>query len=313
MSDSPVKVLYIAGYGRTGSTVIDRVLGAVEGFHSTGELMQVWGRGFRSNLLCGCGEPFAECGFWSRVAATAFADLDEPTLDTILEQHQIYCRGRTLPRRLAARLAAGGRQRRRRDVYRTALASLYRAVREASGCQVVVDSSKTFAYAMTLASLPEIDLRVVHLLRDSRAVAHSWQRKKRDPSFVDEERFLRRPGPARTAIGWNATNLALEALRGVGTLDCLRVRYEQFVADPARELTRICDHLGVERELSGLVHGRKVTLAPSHTVSGNPMRFQRGEIELRLDAAWVDRMPAGRRRLVAALTLPLLAAYGYLA
>ncbi len=313
MRKAPVKVLYIAGYGRTGSTVIDRTLGAVDGFHSTGELMQVWNRGFRGNLLCGCGEPFAECAFWSRVAAAAFADLDESTLDTILEQHQVYCRARTLPRRLAARVVAGRRQRDRRRVYSRALASLYRAVRHASGCEVVIDSSKTFAYAMTLAALDEIDLRVVHLVRDSRAVAHSWQRKKRDPSFVDQERFLRRPSPARTAVGWNATNLALEGLGGIGTLGCLRVRYEDFVADPGRELQRICGHLGVERDLTGLVRGRRVRLAASHTVSGNPMRFEQGEVELRLDAAWVERMPAGQKRLVAALTLPLLAAYGYLA
>ena len=52
-------------------------------------------------------------------------------------------------------------------------------------------------------------------------------------------------------------------------------------------------------------------LGRNHTAEGNPMRFVSGELELRADDAWRRQMPSRDRRVVTALTLPLLAAYGY--
>jgi hypothetical protein len=54
-----------------------------------------------------------------------------------------------------------------------------------------------------------------------------------------------------------------------------------------------------------------VRLERNHTAEGNPMRFVSGELELRADDAWHRQMPSRDRRVVTALTLPLLAAYGY--
>jgi hypothetical protein len=53
-------------------------------------------------------------------------------------------------------------------------------------------------------------------------------------------------------------------------------------------------------------------LGVHHTASGNPMRFSTGRIAIRPDDAWREAMPRTQRRAVTALTLPLLARYGYL-
>ena len=65
-------VVFIARPGRSGSTLLDMLLGQIEGFCSTGELRFIWKRGFRQNLLCGSGKPFRECEFWAEVVTTAF-------------------------------------------------------------------------------------------------------------------------------------------------------------------------------------------------------------------------------------------------
>jgi len=52
-------------------------------------------------------------------------------------------------------------------------------------------------------------------------------------------------------------------------------------------------------------------LGVHHTVAGNPMRFTVGTTPVRLDEAWRREMPAGRRRLVSAITAPLRRRYGY--
>ena len=63
----PVKVLYVAGLGRSGSTILANTLGQVEGFFSGGELNFIWKHALIENRLCGCGKPSGECEFWGPV------------------------------------------------------------------------------------------------------------------------------------------------------------------------------------------------------------------------------------------------------
>ena len=62
----PFRVLYIGGWGRSGSTLLDRLLGQAEGSFSVGEMRDLWLRGVLENRRCGCGEPFDSCPFWTR-------------------------------------------------------------------------------------------------------------------------------------------------------------------------------------------------------------------------------------------------------
>ena len=66
---SDVKVLYIAGWGRSGSTILTNLLGQVPGFFSGGELRYLWERNLAGGHECGCGEAFLDCKIWSRVGS----------------------------------------------------------------------------------------------------------------------------------------------------------------------------------------------------------------------------------------------------
>ena len=66
------KVLYIAGWGRSGSTILDNVLGQVDGFFSAGELMFLWRRGLIEGRLCGCGRPLRDCDVWMHILDRAY-------------------------------------------------------------------------------------------------------------------------------------------------------------------------------------------------------------------------------------------------
>jgi hypothetical protein len=54
-----------------------------------------------------------------------------------------------------------------------------------------------------------------------------------------------------------------------------------------------------------------VDLTSSHGVAGSRTRFTDGRIALELDDAWRSTLPVGARRVVTAMTLPLLVGYGY--
>jgi hypothetical protein len=91
-----------------------------------------------------------------------------------------------------------------------------------------------------------------------------------------------------------------------------RIRYEDLVRDTDQILVKIKTFAwGAEETASSTVSFTEVILPPGHLCSGNPMRFQRGAIQIKEDVAWRDEMSARNRRLVETLTLPLLLRYRY--
>jgi hypothetical protein len=130
--------------------------------------------------------------------------------------------------------------------------------------------------------------------------------------------------PAHSAAMWIYRNLAFELLRDAGRSfrgvtaiankpGYTRIRYEDLIANPRAALTVILDSLGVHApRLDFMVGERTVRLGKSHSVSGNPMRFEAGDMTLSLDEEWRTRMPLQDERVVRLMTLPWLWKYGYL-
>jgi hypothetical protein len=56
--DAAVRVLYIGGWGRSGSTLLDLILGQAPGVFSAGEVREIWQSGLVENRPCGCERPF---------------------------------------------------------------------------------------------------------------------------------------------------------------------------------------------------------------------------------------------------------------
>nr|MDQ3591030.1 sulfotransferase [Actinomycetota bacterium] len=81
--------------------------------------------------------------------------------------------------------------------------------------------------------------------------------------------------------------------------------------DPRQRLVDVLKHLGEEDAEVPLVGEREVKLGVSHTVSGNPNRFDTGAVELRTDREWISKMNPRDKALVTALTMPLLLRYHY--
>jgi hypothetical protein len=300
----PLKVLFIGGYGRSGSTLLDRVLGQVPGFLSVGELRHVFQEGFVENRRCGCGEQFRACDFWGAVTRRAFGTLDGPELAELME-----LKGRVDRWWLGAQLGGRlGTRRRRRDVdrYRDVLRRLYAAIAAESGAAVLIDSSKDVSHGYALRGLDaELDLHVLHLVRDSRAVAWSWQRRKFNPGN-DED--MNRYSLLRTSAEWSAINALTRLHRPTGARYAT-LRYADFAADPAAAVDRVLAFLG-ESGRPNPVRDHTVHLGLDHTAAGNPNRFRQGEVEITPDEEWREAMPTTGRLLVTTLTAPGLVRYG---
>lgn len=303
------KVLYIAGWGRSGTTILDNLLGQVDGFTSTGELHYVWSRGLGQRRSCGCGSPLPECPFWREVFAAGFDGIDRVDVASVLSAQR---RVRTRRIRTLCRQVQRHRMLDACD-YAPFLHGLYRGVAAASGASVVVDSSKFPADAVVGAGLPGVEVFVVHMVRDPRAVAHSWQRRKPVRDKAGGQGLLRRVGMVRSAAVWQLYNavIARQVRSAVGSEHYLRLPYERLTADPQGVIRELVAFVGGPDDSVPRFDGGWVELAPSHTASGNPVRFAAGRTLIKSDDDWVRAMPAWRKAVVTAMSSPMLTRMGY--
>ena len=303
-----IRVVYIGGWGRSGSTLLARALGQVPGYAYAGEVRELWRRGCVENQPCGCGERFADCEFWSRVGQEAFGGWDRLPISEVLGLRYAVDRGWTAPALLPERTRTRFDDRVARS--RAFLGPLYRAMARVAGAGTILDSSKLPGHALLLRGVDGLDVRLVHLVRDSRGVAYSWRKvADRDPMGTSGPLLRYAAVSASTRyLYYNA--LIRRAGRGGRYL---LVRYEDFVAEPRRVLERILrfsDGPPAPERLS-FVRDAELLLTPDHTVDGNPVRFHVGPTRLRPDSEWETRLPRPDRIAVTALTYPMLRSYGY--
>jgi hypothetical protein len=303
------KIVYIGGTGRSGSTLVGRVLGEAPGAICIGETRYLWSRGLIHDVGCGCGESFRSCSFWTDVGNEAFGGWATVDAQRMVELDRLTVRLRSLPLHWCrAHWRGFGRAA---EEYVAALRALYAAIAAVSGARMVVDMSKEPNFALLLARMPRSDVRIVHLVRDSRAVAYSWTRRKPLPSPIGQERFMPQFRPTDIATRWLFWNAAFDALARRHPRS-KRICYETFVAAPRQTLSALGAFLEEPRvqTLSALGDDR-VTLGGHHMFSGNPMRADTGEVRMRLDDEWQWMMPSAQLAKVTAITWPQLRRYGY--
>src|SRR5262252_3729866 len=66
-----VKVLFLAGKGRSGGTLLGGLLGQLPGYFNAGELSRLFDTAVSTNYPCGCGLPFRECETWRAILGEA--------------------------------------------------------------------------------------------------------------------------------------------------------------------------------------------------------------------------------------------------
>ena len=304
-------VVYIGAVGRSGTTLLERTLATSPHAIALGEVVHLWDRSVRDGEPCGCGEPIRSCPFWERVGAIAFGGWDAVDLDALAADRRRVDRNRYIPFLIAPRLApASFREARERLI--DVLEQLYDAVETVSldsgGRPVLIDSSKHPSYLFVLRGLRRRRVRLLHVVRDPRGVAHSWAKRVDRPEDGAE---MERLGTLRAIARWTSHNLLFQ-LAGLVGVRRSRLPYERFTNEPL-ELGVAVDELiddGARSIAETLqVDGNSVILDTDHTVSGNPMRFSAGVVSIRADHGWRSGMPRLRQVVVATLTTPLRQGY----
>lgn len=294
--------VYIGSVGRSGTTLLERALATSPRIIAVGEVVHLWRRGIQDNEPCSCGETFLRCPFWTDVGNEAFGGWDQVDLAQIDLDRAAVDRNRFIPFMLLP-CVAPVRFRTSQARLLNVLGDLYRglaAVGAAEGNDVIIDSSKHPSYLFLLRSVPGVQLRLMHVVRDPRGVAYSWSKRVvRPESGLPMEQL----GPLRACVRWLSHNLIFELARLIG-VPSERLPYEAFTADPT-ELGRTFDRLvpgGAPTTIAA--SSRAIAVGADHTVSGNPMRFAVGPIEVRSDEAWRTSLSKRSRLSIGIITTP---------
>lgn len=293
------KVLYIGGEGRSGSTVLERILATDPQTCAVGEAKYLFERGIGSGELCGCGQPVPECELWSVVGDRLVGGWDSAEGQELVR----FFTALDSPRKLPAAVVGRGSQVRRA---RAVLSELYPLIAEVSGCDVIIDSSKHPAWAYLLAGTDAVDLRVIHLVRHPSGVVQSWSRAVERPQANNGagDQMMPAHSPVEVAVRWSIFNRLFHRL-GRRSVPTVLVRYEDYVDDLEGTL-RACFGL------FGLPYSSTPDeMATGHGIAGNPARFARGDAKITQDDRWVTELGNRTHRMVSALTWRTRSVYGY--
>ena len=309
-----VKVLFIVGCGRSGSTLIDQIVGQAPGFCSVGELHTLWTHGLIDGDSCGCGETVRDCVFWRKVTTEAFRGVESPSareIAVLLDKH-----ARTRPRWLFQELLGRSQAEESALVrYGEILHRLYQTIASTSGARVVIDSTKVPSHALIAARFASVDLYVLHLVRDPRAVAYSWRRNPDAGGRSERSRIaVRSLGVLESTAQWIFRSLFIEAtLRPLLGAKYHRIRYEDFADAPLSSEEILLKFIGESGRTrpSFVVDNRTVIVGENHILSGNRAKFRRGEVRIMRDDEWRTGMSRVAKLACVLASWPLLLRYGY--
>jgi hypothetical protein len=257
--------------------------------------------GDAATYRCSCRALIGECPFWEDVAA----EMRRAGFDYDVRNARNHLRD--VPSRYAARLLRPLHRSRNAELLRDLMLglsptwrnwlprwsarnhALVRAVARVAGVDVVADSSKIATRLKYLKRNPGLRIKVIHLVRDGRAVALTYMNPSDFADAADPE--LRGGGSGReahhrlsmteAAREWLRSNEeAHEVLKTIPAADQIRIAYEDLCADTASTLARVHGFLEVAES-----HSYRDFRSAEHHVVGNGMRLD-DTSEIRLDDRW---------------------------
>jgi Sulfotransferase family len=305
----PTTVLYILGSSRTGSGILARFLSTIEGTAYAGELRRLYSRGIRPGRTCSCGRSHSDCPVWSKLLIPgashlqpSLAELGRIQREAAPDRHPWFAALRYIRRSSPPEpQSSAGR-------YLAAYAALHESFGEATGANVIINSSKSPADAALLALAPSLSVRCVQMVRDPRAVAFSFQKHAgKNAGLAGRMKAL------GAAFSWLGKQVTGELVRRRYPRDrWVVVGYERFCEDPRPTVEAVAKWLAVPPPLADLRPGIPLTVQEAHGPDGSRWRrFVGTEVVLEEDDRWRRDMHPLDRFLVTLVTFPLLHRYGY--
>ena len=270
-----IQVIYITGFGRSGSTILDIVLGSAPNVFGCGELNAFVRSGLLRGEPCSCGAPVPDCSVWSEVVKAWPLARDKSALRAYSSIVDKADRSPLIRSRVSARAW---------DFFRRHSADLYQAISEVVGAVVLIESSKSPHRLRNLLDLQGIDFQAIHLIRDVVGVVSSMHRRLAADPSAGVAKDIPSRSPFKTVAAWRASNHSAERVcRDMGDRSMV-VHMEQMISSPVSTFEQVARHYGLDltRVCADVAANQPIPI--HHPVAGNRLRMQENLV-IRQDAA----------------------------
>ena len=261
-TEDVITLIYIAGEVRSGTTVIDLLISNHEQVISVGELSNLEDYidkkdvGRFANWECSCGKQVEKCCFWGK-NINKFEKNTSKKINTKIRK----INSKEVNKKIAKNCWG-----------------LISIIASNENKKYISDSSKTaLQLSFLYATKNKNEIKVIFVIRDSRAVAYSksnWNIK-----FNPDEK----PSFIRHIVRWLITNISTINLLTKNNIEFIVLRYENFATNPDIALANIYTYLKFSFK-----HNCKQTLDINgkHTIAGTPNKSTFFNTPIKLDLRW---------------------------
>ncbi|MEM6338997.1 MAG: hypothetical protein AAF673_03620 [Pseudomonadota bacterium] len=290
MNNHDVKIIYIAGYGRSGSTLIDRFISSNISATGCGELARLFFHAHQESVLglCSCKSPYVKCPLWGPLLEKirrhplggSFEELDRLTqkIET------------THPKKLDVSLSFEFYK------YKWLWQTVFSYIQKKTGNKVVLDSSKTTPRGggfrpFYLSKILDSKVLMLHLTRHPTAVLNSVSKgsnkRLEDKRESDDNKQIRL---MKSWFSWRGSNNIAYWLGRQKFIYRVGVNYEKFCESPESfKATLINTVEELWPETSQIGSSSKIYNAEidnvDHGVGGNRMRRNKVH-SIQIDNQW---------------------------
>jgi hypothetical protein len=300
-SAEKIPLVYVLAASHSGSTLLAMLLNSHPEVASVGEL-KATSLGDIERYRCSCQHRIKDCPFWLGISQDmaqygidfkiweAGTDLKSGTSNYIKRVLRPLHRGPVAEFCRDVALALSPSWRKHLKKIQATNAALMYCILKRTGKKFVVDSSKIGIRLKYLLQNPALDVKIIRLMRDGRAVALTYTQPDEFADAADPKlrgggmggnRTGERLSIAEASREWLRSNEEAEAiLNQGGRVNAFEIRYEHLCAEPIRALKNLLEFIGVDSSAK-MSDFRSV----DHHIIGNGMRLDSSE-KIRLDERW---------------------------
>lgn len=158
-----INLIYLLGAGRSGTTLLATLLNNHHQIETLGEMHQFY-EFLDDNKNCSCGEKLINCNEWS---------IPSKFLTCNIQHRKKISKEEEAHRQIPKLLLSNSKHQEYLDIHE----ETFKSIHQQRKSKWYVDSSKYIARFLLLKKSKELNVKGIYLVRDSRGVVHSFQKK----------------------------------------------------------------------------------------------------------------------------------------
>jgi hypothetical protein len=295
-------VVFISGSGRSGTTIVDRILGTIPEAVTVSQLYHIIFDLYHEEVICSCGNQTGKCEFWTLVIKKL--SLSKENIKKITRIHEEINHSRYFFNILFGTLS--NKKKVELKYYLKWLETLYDTIFEITKKNIIIDSSKVPSHILLLSKINKYNISDLHIIRHPSGVVKSWQKNKYDPS---KKKFMNTHSTHKILFNWIIRNSLSNILKYL--MPYKRYNYEKIIDNPDYIFNQVLKNFKIKTNFTFNIKNKSILLESNHTLSGNPHRFHTGKINLIKDESWKKEISLFKRIYIFIFLLPLMVKYKY--